>query len=171
MVNEAQTHHRTDGRDHRPPSGAACVASVVPAMLPDRDRTMTAHQYSPVTEVRVSFAASIPLGPFAMYEAFPRSDYYGPSASPRSHRQTTRQPDPQTSGKGRRSGASWWFPRSLLTARGVRCPAMPLRYRHGYAAGIHRGLRRQRPKPQPEFPTPKREWCWCASQTSPNPPG
>jgi hypothetical protein len=30
-----------------------------------------------------------PLGPFAMYAAFPRSDYYGPSAPPRRRRQTT----------------------------------------------------------------------------------
>lgn len=29
---------------------------------------------------------------------------------------------------------------------------MPLRYRHGYAADLHRGLGRQRPKPAPEFP-------------------
>jgi len=38
------------------------------------------------------------LGPFAMHEAFPRSDYYGPSASPRGHRLTTRQPEPAASG-------------------------------------------------------------------------
>lgn len=34
---------------------------------------------------------------------------------------------------------------------------MPLRYRHGYAAGIHRGLRSRRPKPTPEFPTQKKK--------------
>lgn len=48
---------------------------------------------------------------------------------------------------------------------------MPLRFRHGYAAGLHRGLRSRRPKPTPKFPTPRCKWCWCASQTSPNPPG
>ena len=34
-----------------------------------------------------------PLEPFAMCEAFPRPDYYGPSAPPQGHRLTTRQPD------------------------------------------------------------------------------
>lgn len=29
---------------------------------------------------------------------------------------------------------------------------MPLRYRHGYAADLHRGLEYQRPKPAPKFP-------------------
>jgi len=29
---------------------------------------------------------------------------------------------------------------------------MPLRYRHGYAAGIHRGPRGERPKPTPAVP-------------------
>ena len=87
-----------------------------------------------------------PLGPFAMYEAFPRSDYYGPSAPPCGHRQTTRQPGhhPSVDADGG-AGASRRFPRSLHTDQQVRCPAMPLRYRHGYAAGIHRGLRGQRP--------------------------
>jgi hypothetical protein len=33
-----------------------------------------------------------PLGPFAMYAAFPRPDYYGPSAPRRGYRRTTRQP-------------------------------------------------------------------------------
>jgi hypothetical protein len=33
------------------------------------------------------------LGTFAMYEAFPRSDYYGPSAPPHGHRLTMRQPE------------------------------------------------------------------------------
>lgn len=65
---------------------------------------MTAHRYSPVSPF-VLFAASFPLGPFAMYEAFPRSDYYGPSASPRSHRQTTRQPGFDALGWGRRLGS------------------------------------------------------------------
>ena len=120
-------------------------------------RSGSGHDSSPVftgASVRDSLAASIPLGPFAMCEAFPRSDYYDPSAPPCGHRRTTRQPDPLTSGRGQHPGASRWFPRSLRTDRGGGCPAMPLRYRHGYAAAIHRGLRNQRPKRTPEFPTP-----------------
>jgi hypothetical protein len=85
------------------------------------------------------------LGPFAMYEAFPRPDYYGPSAPPHSHRLTTRQPDPAPQDENDDSGAARRFPRSLHTGRQVRRPAMPLRYRHGYAAGFHHGLRGERP--------------------------
>jgi len=85
------------------------------------------------------------LGPFAMREAFPRSDYYSPSAPPHSHRLTTRQPDLPRLAEHVRTGAARRFPRSLQTDRQVRRPAMPLRYRHGYAAGFHRGLRNERP--------------------------
>jgi len=50
--------------------------------------------------------------------------------------------------RSRRTAGCWpvrgppgWFPRSLRTVRQGWCPAMPLRHRHAYAAGIHRGLR------------------------------
>src|SRR5664279_4357555 len=33
-----------------------------------------------------------------------------------------------------------WFPRSLLSGRRVRHPALPLRHRHGYAVDLHHGL-------------------------------
>ena len=33
-----------------------------------------------------------------------------------------------------------WFPRSPSPIDRVRCPAIPRQHRHGYAAGIHRGL-------------------------------
>ncbi len=49
-----------------------------------------------------------PLGPFAMCEAFPRSDYYGPSAPPQGHRLTTRQPDLLSLAGDSRSGTSRW---------------------------------------------------------------
>ena len=39
---------------------------------------------------------------------------------------------------------------------------MLLRYRHGYAAGIHRGLPDERHKPVDEFPT--REWVRAAAR-------
>jgi len=45
-----------------------------------------------------------PLGPFAMCEAFPRSDYYGPSAPPQGHRLTTRQPEKTVPGWGQQVG-------------------------------------------------------------------
>jgi hypothetical protein len=80
-----------------------------------------------------------------MREAFPRSDYYGPSAPPCGHRLTTHQPDLPRLAQHDGTGTARWFPRSLQTGRQVRRPAMPLRYRRGYAAGFHRGLRSERP--------------------------
>ncbi len=46
------------------------------------------------------------------------------------------------------------FPRSLLTVRRDRYPAMPLHHRHGYAAGLHHGLLARRHPPDHEFPAP-----------------
>jgi hypothetical protein len=95
--------------------------------------------------MREAFPRSDHYGPSAMREAFPRSDYYGPSAPPHSHRLTTRQPDLPRLAEHDGTGTAGWFPRSLQTGRQVRRPAMPLRYRDGYAAGFHRGLRDERP--------------------------
>ena len=56
--------------------------------------------------------------------------------------------------EGMRAGnARGRFPRSLLSGRRVRHPAMPLRHRHGYAADFHRGLPTRPRRPGPEFPT------------------
>ena len=50
-------------------------------------------------------------------------------------------------GSSRRPAGCWpgrgppgWFPRSRLNPRQGRRPTMPLQHRHGYAAGLHRGL-------------------------------
>ena len=93
-----------------------------------------------------------PLGPFAMWPAFPASDYYGPAAPPQGRRRTTRSPAVSCLAGRPRTGTRGWFPRSPQTARRVRCPAMPLRHRHGYAAGLHRGLPTSVTKPAKEFP-------------------
>jgi hypothetical protein len=42
---------------------------------------MAVHRYSSVPPIK-NLLLLHPLGPFAMHEAFPRSDYYGPSAPP-----------------------------------------------------------------------------------------
>ena len=62
-------------------------------------------------------------------------------------------------GPSRRPAGCWpvmgppgWFPRSLLTVRRMRRPAMPLRPRHAYAADIQRGLRGSDLFPPQEFP-------------------
>jgi len=70
-------------------------------------------------------------------------------------------------GKGNVRGR---FPRSLLSGRRVRHPALPLRHRHGYAAGNSPW------PPGPDSGDPARSSppvmkSGCAPQTSPNPPG
>ena len=74
-----------------------------------------------------------------MWPAFPASDYYGSSAPSRRHQPTTDLPAHRPGGRPGR-GPPGWFPRSLSTVRRGRRPAMPLQHRHGYAAGLHRGL-------------------------------
>lgn len=54
-----------------------------------------------------------------------------------------------------------------LFDRRVRHPALPLWHRHGYAVGLHYGLRTQECEPGPKFPAVKGG---CAPQPSPNPP-
>ena len=57
-----------------------------------------------------------------------------------------------------------WFPRSALTARRTRCPALPLRHRHGYAADLPHGLPADPTRPARESPVPG-----CAPQSDPYP--
>ena len=86
-----------------------------------------------------------------MWTALPPSDYYGSSAPSWRHRPATGLPAGQR-GAGRggdRQGGSHVHSR---TDRRVRCPTMPLRHRHGYAAGIHRGL------PVGDIDRPRSSW-------------
>jgi len=88
-----------------------------------------------------------------MRPALPAPEYYGgsvssaPSAGIAPIRPASLARRRQRSGHGR-------FPRSLLTRRRVRHPALPLRPRHGYAAGIHRGLPSQTGKTRTGVPRP-----------------
>ena len=74
-----------------------------------------------------------------MCTAFPCSDYYGSSVPSVRHRPATGLPADQLAAgrEGDRTDGSHVHSRTL---RRGRCPAMPLQHRHGYAAGIHRGL-------------------------------
>jgi hypothetical protein len=74
-----------------------------------------------------------------MYAAFPRSEYYAGSAPPRAFSGRRTYPRPSLDRTEPGSGTRW-FPRSLLTVRERRCPAMPLRHRPGYAVDLHQGL-------------------------------
>jgi hypothetical protein len=129
--------------------GHSCAASCVLAAPPSPGRA-TKHSYSQVTSTVCVLAAN-PLEPFAMWPAFPASDYYGSSAPPPRHQPTTCLPS-CPAGCRIRSGPQWRFPCSLSTDRRVRCPAMPLRPRHGYAADLHRDLPNRRHQPAREFP-------------------
>ena len=51
----------------------------------------TTRRYSPATSYVCSVAARL-LDPFAMWPAFPTSDYYGSSAPPRQHQLTMSLP-------------------------------------------------------------------------------
>ena len=79
------------------------------------------------------------LGPFAMQPAFPASDYYDPSAPSRRHQPATDLPTDQLAADREGSHRDGSHVHSRTTRQG-RCPTMPLRLRHGYAADIRRGL-------------------------------
>src|SRR3954454_3554515 len=122
----------------RPPIGAAWSGSAVPATRPTRGPA-TARRYSPTISHPSTPSAANSLPPFAMWPAFPASDYYGGFATSRPAEPTTNRPaaDPE----GRPTGTSpGRFPRSPHTGRRGRCPTLPLRHRHEYAADIPRGL-------------------------------
>ena len=74
-----------------------------------------------------------------MWPAFPASDYYDGSAPSQAAQPTTGLTRHRP---GRPAGGAdpGWFPRSPHTGRRGRCPAIPLRPRHEYAADLPRGL-------------------------------
>ena len=74
-----------------------------------------------------------------MYEPLARSDYYGASAPSRPFDGRRTYPADPNGIPGRRSEAGW-FPCSLRIDRSAWHPALLRQHRHGYAAGLHRGL-------------------------------
>jgi hypothetical protein len=86
-----------------------------------------------------------------MYAAFPRSDYYGGSAPPRTVRPTV-GPARISAPDARPAAGPGRFPCSLVIACRSRRPAIPRRHRHDYAAVLHRGLARQRTRPPHKSP-------------------
>ena len=74
-----------------------------------------------------------------MWPAFPASDYYGSSAPPHRHRPAMRLPAGQLAAAREGDQRDGSHVHSRTVRRGRR-PAMPLQHRHGYAAGLHRGL-------------------------------
>jgi hypothetical protein len=86
-----------------------------------------------------------------MWTAFPPSDYYAGSAPPGTHSRRRTCPPPAWPAGGRATPDGSHV--HHLTARQGRCPAIPLRPRHAYAADLHRGLPGRRHKPAKKFPT------------------
>jgi transposase len=97
---------------------------------------------------------------------FPAPDYYGASAPHGALGR--RRPCPSSALAARGEGGTGRFPRSSSVDRRARRPALPLRYRHGYAADIHRGLLAGNHMPAKEFSTTRRQRMRTA--TSPYPP-
>jgi len=83
--------------------GAASPAYAVPETRPHRGRA-TDRRCSPAGSCRCHGVAADSLGPFAMWTAFPSSDYYGPSVPSRDHQPTAGLPVAAL--EGRREGRS-----------------------------------------------------------------
>ena len=145
-------HQRTPGHDtrlnrssnRRPGSATAQRCSLVCIRQYPRRRLDHSSDHGHAGIHRRSPASQSPplpsrWPPFAMWPAFPASEYYGrlrPTPARIGRRRT--YPTAQLAATG--SGPPGWFPRSLLSGRRDRRPAMPLRHRRGYAADLHHGL-------------------------------
>jgi len=104
------------------------------------------------------------LPPFPRYPAFPRSEYYGGSAPPAPSAGVRPIQTPYPGRIPDRNGHGW-FPRSLLSGRRVRHPALPLRLRRGYCRSQFTAASRPRPWiPCPEFPARHEERVRAAIQ-------
>ena len=68
-----------------------------------------------------------------MHAALPRSEYYDGSVSPAPSAGVAPIPTPSSPDGRKVWNVREWFPRSLLSGQRARHPALPLRYRHGYA--------------------------------------
>ena len=84
-----------------------------------------------------TFTAGL-LAPFALWPAFPASDYYEASAPPGAISRRRTCPFSRWPREVRATPDGSHV--HLVIDRRVRRPALPLRHRHGYAADIHHGL-------------------------------
>ena len=147
--------------DLPPPSGAAWPASPVPCRVPRRLPQRRAARPSgrapgfpgASSGITDSFPASGTLPPFPMWPALPAPEYYGGSAPPAPSAGVAPIRPAPWQGGGQRNGHGR-FPRSLLSGRRARHPALPLRPRHGYPAALHRGLPSQASKTRTRVPRP-----------------
>ena len=113
-------------------------------------------------------SCSLSLSPFPMWPAFPAWRVLRRLRPIGTLQQATR-----LSQKGMEYR---WFPRSLLSGQRVRCPALPLRSRRGYAADLHHDLSGPARAPSRQFPGSGRRLAGgspsgYAPQSRPDPPG
>ena len=87
----ARTGRRTGDQDHRSPIDATWSGSVVPVTRPVPGLA-TARRYSPAISHPSSSSVANSLPSFALWPAFPTSDYYGGSATSPAAEPTTRRP-------------------------------------------------------------------------------
>ena len=104
-----------------------CVRDVLPGHGTGIHRRFFGH-YSP------SLHDTLP--PFPMYAALPGPEYYGGSAPPA----PSAGIGPAAPAGRNRTGTARTVPAFTAVRSTGRHPALPLRHRHGYAAGFHRGL-------------------------------
>jgi hypothetical protein len=88
-----------------------------------------------------------------MRPALPAPEYYGGSAPPAPSAGVA-PIRPCLPGREAGRNGHGRFPRSLLSGRRARHPALPLRHRHGYAAAFHRGLPSQAGQTRTGVPRP-----------------
>lgn len=132
--------HRTGDQDRWSPTGAAWPASVVP-VTPPRTGRATAHRYSPASPSLAVPRVREPAGPLRhVLGLSPARTTTGPPPHPAVVGGQRANPLHPAWIAGAQTGTPGWFPRSPSTDRRVRWPAIPLRYRHGYAADLHHGL-------------------------------
>lgn len=101
-----------------------------------------------------------------MYVPLARSEYYDGSAPPAPSADVVPIPSPSRWLRDGLWSDHGWFPRSLLSGRRVRHPALPLRHRHGYAVDLRRDLPTQTNKTQPGVPRPSGRVCAANQPTS-----
>jgi hypothetical protein len=93
-----------------------------------------------------------------MHRAFPGSEYYGDSAPPTPSVGIAPIHRPSPLAEEQRWNVREWFPRSLVSGRRVRHPALPLRYRHGYCRRPFTMASKPKPtRPDLEFPGPNND--------------
>ena len=96
----ARTYDKIRPAISNPPrfEGKPRSESPVPGPLPHRG-SATTHPCSQATSWHSSPSTADSLGPFAMYAAFLRSDYYGPSVPSRDHQPTMSLPAADLAGR------------------------------------------------------------------------